>query len=74
MFWFVAAAAVLIAGPARSAPSSCYSVRTPDIRQFCLARETGDPARCDAIRAPDHRTLCRDRVTTQRLRAQQRNQ
>jgi hypothetical protein len=59
-------AALLIAGPARSAPSACYSVRNKDIRQFCLARETGKPAMCDSIRDPHRRTLCRLRAQQQR--------
>jgi len=63
--WIVTVAALLVAGPVRAAPSACYSVRDNDIRQFCLARETGNPAMCDSIRAPDRRTRCRLRAQKQ---------
>jgi hypothetical protein len=57
----LSAAGIAAERPALNPPQSgdCYTIQSPDLRAYCLARAHADSSRCYSIEKPDLRAMCR---------------
>jgi len=44
------------------AAGNCYSIKDPDMRNYCKATEGGNVSYCYSIKDPDYKNLCKAKV------------